>query len=345
MPWTKVLIDKSDLEDTLGKQGLRGLSYRDALREAQRQLLETDPSVFLIGEGIDDPGGVFGSTVGLHKEFPGRVMDMPIAENGLTGIAAGAAMAGMRPVFIHMRVDFLPMCMDMIVNHAAKWSYMTGGRVGVPLVIRSITGRGWGSAAQHSQALHAMFAHVPGLKIIMPASPYDAKGLMIAASEDGNPVLCFEHRWLYDFTGYVPAEKYSVPLGKGVIRREGRSVTIVALSLMVYEAVKAARELAAEGIEAEIVDPRTIKPLDEEIILSSVKKTGRLIVADTGSRTGSFASHIASLAAEKAWSDLKAPVRLVCMPDVPVPASPALENAYYRGKAEICAAARELCGI
>lgn len=345
MPWTKVLIDKSDLDDTLGKQGLRGLSYRDAIREAQRQLLATDPSVFLIGEGIDDPGGVFGSTSGLHKEFPGRVMDMPIAENGLTGIAAGAAMAGMRPVFIHMRVDFLPMCMDMIVNHAAKWRYMTGGRIGVPLVIRSITGRGWGSAAQHSQALHAMFAHVPGLKIIMPASPYDAKGLLIAASEDGDPVLCFEHRWLYDFTGYVPSEKYSVPLGKGVIRREGRSVTIVALSLMVYEAVKAARELSAEGIEAEIVDPRTIKPLDEEIILSSVKKTGRLIVADTGSRTGSFASHIASLAAEKAWSDLKAPVRLVCMPDVPVPASSALENAYYRGKAEICAAARELCGI
>jgi acetoin:2,6-dichlorophenolindophenol oxidoreductase subunit beta len=345
MPWTKVLIDKADFDDTLGKQGLRGLSYRDALREAQRQLLESDPSVFLIGEGIDDPGGVFGSTTGLHTRFPGRVLDMPIAENGLTGIAVGAALTGMRPIFIHMRVDFLPMCMDLIVNHAAKWSYMTGGRVGVPLLIRSITGRGWGSAAQHSQALHALFAHIPGLKVIMPASPYDAKGLLIAASADGNPVLCFEHRWLYDFTGYVPEEKYAVPLGKGVIRREGRSVTIVALSLMVYEAVKAARELAAEGIDAEIIDPRTIKPLDEELILSSIKKTGRLIVADTGSRTGSFACHIAALAAEKAWQDLKAPVRLVCMPDTPVPASPVLEKAYYRGKDEIAAAARELCKI
>jgi pyruvate dehydrogenase E1 component beta subunit len=345
MPWTKVLINKADFDDTLGKQGLRGLSYRDALCEAQQQLLESDPAVFLIGEGIDDPGGVFGSTLNLHKKFPGRVLDMPIAENGLTGIAMGAALAGMRPIFIHMRVDFLPMCMDLIVNHAAKWNYMTGGRVGVPLVIRSITGRGWGSAAQHSQALHALFTHIPGLKVIMPASPYDAKGLLIAASADGNPVLCFEHRWLYDFTGYVPAEKYTVPLGKGVIRREGRHVTIVAMSLMVYEAVKAARELAAEGIEAEIIDPRTIKPLDEEMILSSIKKTGRLVVADTGSRTSSFACHIAALAAEKAWQDLKAPVRLVCMPDTPVPAAQTLENAYYRGKDEIAAAARELCKI
>jgi pyruvate dehydrogenase E1 component beta subunit len=345
MPWTKVLIDKADFEDTLGKQGLRGLSYRDALREAQQQLLESDPSVFLIGEGIDDPGGVFGSTTDLHKQFPGRVLDMPIAENGLTGIAMGAALAGMRPIFIHMRVDFLPMCMDSIVNHAAKWSYMTGGRVGVPLVIRSLTGKGWGSAAQHSQALHALFAHIPGLKIIMPASPYDAKGLLISASADGNPVLCFEHRWLYDFTGYVPKEKYTVPLGKGVIRREGRHVTIVALSLMVYEAVKAARELAAEGIEAEVIDPRTIKPLDEEMILSSIKKTSRLIVADTGSRTGSFACEIAALAAEKAWGDLKAPVTLVCMPDTPVPASPILEKAYYRGKDDIVAAARKICKI
>ena len=345
MPWTKVLIDKADFEDTLGKKGLRGLTYRDALLEAQRQLLETDPAVFLIGEGIDDPGGVFGSTLDLHKKFPDRVLDMPIAENGLTGIAVGAAIAGMRPIFIHMRVDFLPMCMDMIVNHAAKWNYMTGGRVGVPLVIRSITGRGWGSAAQHSQALHALFAHIPGLKVIMPAVPYDAKGLLLAASADGNPVLCFEHRWLYDFTGYVPAEKYTVPLGKGVVRREGKHVTIVALSLMVYEAIKAARELAAEGIDAEVIDPRTIVPLDEEMIFSSIKKTGRLIVADTGSRTGSFACTIAAAAAEKAWHDLKAPVRLLCMPDTPVPASPALEKAYYRGKDEIAAAARELCKL
>ena len=343
MPWTKVIIDKADLDETLGRRGLRGLSYREALCEAQRQLLETDKSVFLIGEGIDDPGGVFGSTLNLHKDFPDRVLDMPIAENGLTGIAMGAAIAGMKPLFIHMRADFLPMCMDAIVNHAAKWNYMTGGRVGVPLVIRSITGRGWGSAAQHSQALHALFAHIPGLKVVMPASPYDAKGLLIAASEDGNPVLCFEHRWLYDFRGYVPVEKYSVPLGRGVVRREGAHVTIIALSLMVYEAAKATRELAAEGIEAEIIDPRTIKPLDEEMILSSVKKTGRLIVADTGSRTGSFACHIAALAAEKAWGDLKAPVRLVCMPDTPVPASPALEKAYYRGKDELISAARELC--
>ena len=343
MPWTKVLIDKTDFEDTLGKTGLRGLSYRDALREAQEQLLESDPSVFLIGEGIDDPGGVFGSTIGLCSRFPERVLDVPLAENGLTGVAMGAAIAGMRPIFIHMRVDFLPMCMDAIVNHAAKWRYMTGGRVGVPLVIRSITGRGWGSAAQHSQALHALFTHIPGLKVIMPAVPYDAKGLLISASRDGNPVLVFEHRWLYDFKGYVPQEIYEVPFGKGVIRREGRHVTIVALSLMVYEAIKAARDLSSHGIEAEVIDPRTIRPLDEDIIFSSIKKTGRLIIADTGSLTGSFACTIAALAAQNAWHDLKAPVRLVCMPDTPVPASPVLETAYYRGKDDIVAAARAIC--
>ena len=190
MPWTKVLIDKNEFDNTLGREGLRGLSYRAALLEAQTQLLETDKSVFLLGEGIDDPGGVFGTTSGLAEKFgPDRVLDVPIAENGLTGIAAGAAICGMHPIFIHMRMDFLPMCMDQLVNHAAKWNYMTGGRLNVPMVVRSIVGRGWGSAAQHSQALHGLFAGVPGLKIALPATPYDAKGMLIAAVRDGNPVL------------------------------------------------------------------------------------------------------------------------------------------------------------
>src|SRR5208283_4510585 len=278
MPWTKVYIDKADFEDTLAKKGMRGLSYKDALREAQSQLLESDERVFLMGEGIDDPGGVFGTTQGLADRFgKERVMDIPIAENGLTGVAIGAAVAGMRPVFIHMRMDFLPMCMDQIINHAAKWNYMTGGAVNVPLVIRSIIGRGWGSAAQHSQALHALFVHIPGLKVVAPSTPYDAKGLLISSVEDGNPIMFVEHRWIYDYIGYVPEEMYRVPLGTGVIRREGKDVTVVAISQMVYEAMKAAKALAGEGIELEIIDPRCLKPLDEALIFDSVKKTGRLI--------------------------------------------------------------------
>lgn len=344
MPWTKVLIDKQDFE-TAEKDGLRSLSYRDALREAQAQLLKSRPEVYLIGEGIDDPGGVFGSTVGLAKEFgPDRVMDSPIAENGLTGIAAGSAMCGMRPIFIHMRMDFLPMCLDQIVNHAAKWRYMTGGKVGCPLVIRSIIGRGWGSAAQHSQALHGLFTHFAGLKVAVPASPYDAKGLLIAAVKSGDPVMFCEHRWLYDFKGYVPEEMYDAPFGKAVVRKEGKDVTIVAVSIMVYEAVKAARELEAMGISAEVIDPRTVKPLDMETILASVKKTGRLVVADAGNIMTGISAEIAAQAAEKGFGYLKAPVLRVGLPDVPTPAGCELEKAFYPGVPEIRKAALAALG-
>jgi len=345
MPWTKVLIDESEFENTLGKKGLRGRSYRQALLEAQTQLLESDPSVFVIGEGVDDAGGVFGSTLGLAQKFgKERVLDIPIAENGLTGIAVGAAICGMSPVFVHMRMDFLPMCMDQLVNHAAKWRYMTGGRLNVPLVARSIAGRGWGSAAQHSQALHGLFNHIPGLKIVLPATPYDAKGLLISAIRDGNPVLFCEHRWLYDFTGYVPEEMYAVPLGQAVTRRKGGDVTIIALSLMVYEAVKAARALEAEGIDAEVIDPRTLVPLDEAALLESVKKTGRVIIADTGVKTGGASAEIAAVITEKGFEFLKAPAMRVGSPDSPVPASPELEKLYYPGAKEIAKAARALCG-
>ncbi|HNW44743.1 MAG TPA: alpha-ketoacid dehydrogenase subunit beta [Elusimicrobiales bacterium] len=344
MPWTKVLIDKQDFE-AAEKNGLRNISYRGALLEAQRQLLKSSPEVYLIGEGIDDPGGVFGSTVGLAREFgPERVMDMPIAENGLTGIAAGSAMCGLRPVMIHMRMDFLPMCLDQIVNHAAKWRYMTGGKVGVPLVIRSIIGRGWGSAAQHSQALHGLFTHFAGLQVAVPATPYDAKGLLIAASRSGNPVMFCEHRWLYDFNGYVPEEMYEVPFGKAVVRKEGRDVTVVAVSLMVYEAVKAARELEKEGISIEVIDPRTIKPLDMETILASVKKTGRLVIADAGNIMTGISAEIAAQAAEHGFASLKAPVLRVGLPDVPTPASYALEKVFYPGVAGIKQAVKKLLG-
>jgi pyruvate/2-oxoglutarate/acetoin dehydrogenase E1 component len=330
LPWTKVYIDKAEFEQTLAKEGLRGKTYREAIWEAQVQLLRQDERVFLLGEGVTDPGGIFGSTSGLVQEFGrDRVLDIPIAENGLTGVAIGAALAGMRPIFIHMRMDFLPMCMDQITNHAAKWHYMTGGKVNVPLVIRSIIGRGWGSAAQHSQALHGLFMHIPGLKVVMPSTPYDAKGLLIAAVQDGNPVLFVEHRWIYDYIGYVPEAMYTIPIGKGIIRKPGKDVTIVALSQMIYEAMKAAKVLAQEGIDVEILDPRTLKPLDDELICESVKKTGRLVIADVACQTGGVGAEIACRVAELAFQYLKAPVKRVNFPDVPTPCSPVLEEAYY----------------
>ena len=343
MPWTKVLIDKEDLKNTLGGQGLRTRSYVDALNEAHRQLMESDPAVYVIGEGIDDPGGVFGSTKGLIQKFgPDRVVDIPIAENGLTGIAFGSAICGMKPIFVHMRQDFLPMCMDQIVNHAAKWFYMTGGKCNAPIVIRALTGRGWGSAAQHSQALHGMFTAFPGLRVATPATPYDAKGLLISAVRDGNPVMFCEHRWLYSFEGYVPEEMFEVPFGKAVVRKEGTDVTIVAVSLMVYEAVKAARELEKEGISAEVIDPRTIKPLDRAAIAESVRKTGRLIVADTAGIATGISAEITACACEDVFASLKtAPVR-IGLPDCPTPASPELEKFFYPGANEIVEAARKM---
>jgi pyruvate dehydrogenase E1 component beta subunit len=344
MPWTKVYTDNSiEVKDMLAGEGLRALSYRDALKEAQEQLLRNDERVFLLGEGVDDPGGIFGSTVDLWKEFgKDRVMDIPIAENGLTGVAIGAAIAGMKPVFIHMRMDFLPMCMDQIINHAAKWNYMTGGRVNVPLVIRSIIGRGWGSAAQHSQALHGLFMHIPGLKIAMPSTPYDAKGLLMSSVNDGNPVMFIEHRWVYDYVGYVPEESYTVPFGQGIIRRPGKDVTVIAVSLMVYEAIKAAKILEGMDIDIEVIDPRTLKPFDDNLLIESVKKTGRLVIADVACKTGGAGAEIACRVAESAQEYLKAPVRRVNFPDAPTPCSPALEDAYYPDANTIVQAVKEL---
>lgn len=344
MPWTKVFLSESDLGQFQAAEGLRSISYVEALKEAQRQLLESDDRVFILGQGVDDPGGLFGSTLGLCDRFgPERVIDIPIAENGLTGVAIGAAAAGMRPIFVHMRMDFLPMCMDQIINHAAKWYYMSGGRVNVALVIRSLIGRGWGSAAQHSQALHGLFMHVPGLKIVMPSTPYDAKGMLIAAVEDGNPVMFVEHRWIYGSVGYVPEEMYRVPFGKGIVRREGSDVTVVALSQMVYEAVKAARELEAEGISVEIIDPRSLKPLDDEVIIASVEKTRRLIIADVACKTGGVGAEIASRVFEEKPGLLAAPLKRINFADAPTPCSPVLEDIYYPDAETIKDTVRELC--
>ena len=345
MSWDRAPTDVYEIERGLAGEGKREITYCEAIKEALTQALETDNRVFIIGEGVDDPGGIFGTTLGLHNIFGrDRVIDVALAENGITGVAVGAALAGMRPIMVHMRMDFLPLAMDQIINHAAKWHYMFGGIVNVPLTIRAIIGGGWGSAAQHSQSLQALFMHIPGLKVIMPSTPYDAKGLLIASIADENPVIFIEHRWLYDHAGYVPEEIYQIPIGKGVLRREGKDVTAVATSYMVFEAGIAAENLEKEGIDVEIVDLRSLKPLDKNIIFNSVKKTGRLVVADTGWKTGGVGAEISACVAESIFSHLKAPILRVSCPDTPTPASSELEKVFYPGHQDIISAVKEVMG-
>ncbi|MFH1692431.1 MAG: alpha-ketoacid dehydrogenase subunit beta [Candidatus Omnitrophota bacterium] len=347
MPWTKVAIDNGNARFFSGSadhsRQKRPITYGQALKEALSQALKRDERVFVMGEGVDDTGGIFGSTLDLHKKFSARVFDTPIAENALTGIATGSALSGMRPVLVHMRMDFMLLSFDQILNHAAKVCYMSGGKVSAPLVIRSIIGKGWGSAAQHSQSLQGLFLHMPGIKVVMPTSAYDAKGLLLSSIADDNPVIFIEHRWLYDITDDVPEEEYLIPLGKGVRRKEGKDITVVATSLMVLEAFKAQEQLSAEGIEMEIIDPRTLNPLDEELIADSVKKTGKLIIADTGCQTGGFASEVAARISGKYFEYLKAPIARVCAKDCPIPASFVLENYYYPNSKNIVEAAKKVC--
>ena len=344
MPWTKILIEKQEPGfDEHAGQDVRKLTFPQALREALDQAMERDDRVFVMGQGVDDPTGMFGTTLDLHKKYGSeRVFDTPLSENAMTGVAVGAAIAGLRPVYIHNRPDFLMLAMDQIVNHASKWSYMFGGHVSVPLVIRAVIGRGWGSAAQHSQSLHGLFMHVPGLKLVMPSTAYDAKGLLITSIADNNPVIFIEHRWSYKHEGHVPKELYSIPFGKGVVRRLGKDVTIVGISYMVIEALRVAAELQEKGYDLEVIDLRTLKPLDEQIILNSVKKTGRLIIVDTDWVTGGVTAEIAAIVAEKGFEYLKAPIKRVGWPDVPVPASYVLEEAFYPGAEQIINAVKEI---
>jgi len=344
MPWTKILIEKQEAGfDEHAGQDVRKLTFPEAIREGLDQALARDNNVFIMGQGVDDPLGMFGTTLNLDKKYGrDRVFDTPLSENALTGIAIGAALVGMRPVYMHNRPDFLLLAMDQIVNHASKLSYMFGGEAKVPLVIMAVIGRGWGSAAQHSQALHGLFMHIPGLKLVMPSTAYDAKGLLISSIADNNPVIFIKHRWLFKHSSYVPEELYSVPFGKGIIRREGKDVTIVGISYMVIEALRAAEKLQESGCDAEIIDPRTLKPLDEDIILNSVRKTGRLIIADTDWVTGGAASEIAAIVAEKGFRYLKAPIKRIGWPDVPTPSSYVLEEEFYPGVEEIINTAKEI---
>jgi pyruvate dehydrogenase E1 component beta subunit len=341
--WEKIYPDKSEFEKAYkDTPGLRGLTYADAIKEALIQTMEEDSNVFVMGEGVDDPGGIFGTTLGLQERFgKERVFDIPIAENAMTGVAIGASLAGMRPVFVHMRMDFLLCAMDQLVNHAAKWHYMFGGCVSVPIVVRTLIGRGWGSAAQHSQSLQGLFMHTPGLKVVMPTTPYDVKGLLLSSIKDPDPVIFIEHRWLYKTFGYVPQEPYKIPLGEGIIRKEGEDITIVAISHMVLEAMEACKVLEKEGIYAELIDPRTIKPMDWEMIFNSVKKTGRLLIADTGYKSGGVGAEISAKVIENVFPFLKAPIVRVATADTPTPASHILEKAFYPSSKDVLKAAKE----
>jgi pyruvate dehydrogenase E1 component beta subunit len=323
----------------------RQLKFVQALNEALDLCLAKDPKVFIIGLGAPDAAAIFGSTKGLAEKYgPRRVLDMPVSENGMTGVAVGAALRGMRPVMTHIRLEFAMLAMDQIVNQAAKWHYMFGGQAAVPLVIRMVVGRGWGQGAQHSQSLQAWFAHVPGLKVVMPATPYDAKGLLISAIEDNNPVVFIEHRWLYNIHGPVPEGVYRIPLGQSNVLRQGKHVTIAALSYMTFEALRAADELAKEGLELEIVDLRTLNPFDETLVIESVRKTGRLIVADTGWRSVGFAAEVVARVAEQCLAELQQPPVRITLPDIPTPTTRGLANYYYPLVHDIAAAARRLVG-
>lgn len=304
-----------------------------------------DPSVFVVGEGVPDPKGIFGTTTGLQEKYgKNRVWDMPVSENGMTGACIGAALAGMRPILTHQRVDFALLSLDQIINNAAKWHYMFGGQQSIPLVIRMIIGHGWGQGAQHSQNLQALFAHIPGLKVVMPSQPDNAKGLLMASIADPNPVMFLEHRWIHSATGDVPKKRYETPLGKAHIMRKGTDVTIVSSSYMALESLRAAQLLKTMNISAEVVDLQTIAPLDERTIASSVKKTGHLIVVDSGWTNGGIAGEIiARMAISHMGSLKKSPLR-IALPDLPAPSSPGLTKYYYPNIETIMASVCKMLG-
>lgn len=322
---------------------MRSLTYAEAIREAHAQLLETDPRVFVIGQGLWSPWYVGASMKDVDKEFGrGRILDSPVSENATTGAAIGAAIVGMRPIVVHPRMDFMLLAVDPIVNQAANWSYMFAGQAGVPIVIRAIINRGGEQAAQHSQALQGLFMHIPGLKVLMPSTAYDAKGLLIAAVEDGNPVMYIDDRWLYEECSDVPREMYRVPIGKAAIRRSGSDVTVVATSYMVVQAEQAAEDLQKRGISVEVIDLRSIKPWDRDCVFASVRKTNCLVVADAAWKTSGAAAEIAATVAEEAFPYLSGPILRVCLPDAPAPMSAPLEQAYYPGAKQIISAVQEV---
>lgn len=321
------------------------IEFREALARAQADAMDADPSVFVFGLDVPDHKKIFGSTKGLLERFGGgRVFGTPLSEDAMTGMGIGAALSGLRPVHVHIRVDFALLAMNQLVNIASNARYMSGGRLKVPLTVRAVIGRGWGQSAQHSKSLQSMFAHIPGLKVVMPASPQDGYSLLRAAIEDDNPVVFLEHRWLYDVSGPVDQAK-KVPLGKALVRREGKDLSVVATSWMVAEAVHAADILERRGVSLEVVDVRTIAPLDEETILTSASRTGRVIVADYDWAFCGFSAELAALVHKGCWGSLKAPVERIGFAHAPCPTTRPLENRFYPSAPEIVRAAEKLLGL
>lgn len=323
---------------------MREILYVEALREALRQEMENDIRVIVMGEDVGPFGGIFKVTQGLWEQFgEKRVRDTPISEAGITGAAVGAAATGLRPVVELMFMDFVTIAMDQLANQGAKMRYMFGGKAQVPMVLRTNIGAGRSSAAQHSQSLQSWVTHIPGLKVVLPSDPYDAKGLLISAIRDPNPVVFLEHKFLYPIRGHVPEEIYTVPLGQAEVKRKGKDVTVVATSLMVQKSLKVAEELFKnEGIEVEVVDPRTLSPLDRDTIRESVVKTGRAIVIDEGYITCGVGAELVAVIIEEAFDYLDAPVKRLCAPDVPVPFSPALEKFVTPSEEQITRAIKEI---
>ncbi len=325
--------------------GTREMTFGQAVREALAEEMRRDPRVFLIGEDVGRAGSVFKVLAGLVEEFgPERVRDSPISEAGITGLGVGAAMTGLRPVVDIMFGDFITLAMDQIVNQAAKVHYMSGGKLSVPMVVRTTLGATRRSAAQHSQSLHAWTSHIPGLKVVLPATPADAKGLLKTAIRDDSPVVVYEDKMMYQVKGQVPEGDYTIPLGVADIKRAGTDVTIVAISSMVYTALDAAARLETQGISAEVVDPRTLFPLDRATLVDSVKKTGRAVVVDEGYLRYGVTAEIASVIAEEAFDYLDAPVKRIGAADVPVPFSPVLEDRTVPSAESVAQAAAALCG-
>jgi pyruvate/2-oxoglutarate/acetoin dehydrogenase E1 component len=317
--------------------------YSDTINKTLDYLLGIDKSVMVIGQGVKSPWYVGSTCNGLVKKYgEERVIDTPISENGITGMAVGAAIAGMKPIVVHPRMDFMLYAFDPIINEAANWSYMSGGQSNVPVVFWGIINRGGEQGAQHSQALYSIFAHIPGLKVITPSTPYDVKGLLISAVNDPNPVMFIDDRWLYTIKGDVPSEEYTIPIGKGIIRRSGNEVTVVSFSYAMQLATAATDLLVKDGVDVELIDLRSIKPYDGELLLESVKKTGRLVIVDGSWKTGGFSAELSSFISEFAFKYLKAPIIRVNLPDIPAPASSILERGYYISSDQIMNAVKQI---
>lgn len=324
----------------------RVLTYAEAIKEAVEQEMQRDSRVFVMGLGVDDFKGIMGSTIGLINKFgPGRVVDTPLSEDGMTGVAIGAAIAGLRPIHVHMRMDFLFLAMNQLINIAAKSHYMFGGNYCIPLVVRSVIGRSWGQGSQHSQALQSLFMHIPGLKVVAPATPYDAKGCLTASIRDNNPVIFIEHRMLYYQKGHVPKAQYSIPFGKARTLSKGKDITIVGISYMAIESFRAQDFLKESGVGAEVIDPVTLNPLDIETIWKSVRKTGRLLVVDAAWTSCGASAEIIARICEKAGNLKSISIQRLGFAQTPCPTTKNLENFFYPNAQKIAETAYKMVGM